>query len=107
MGNALLARVAAMEWHILDRICDLEIWCAHPYDMLSYVCLRQNSEKLLIVVLLIAPSPPFLDSFSLFPHLYFFPSAQFHLQTAQFSKFFSHATLPQENVALTCPRTRC
>jgi hypothetical protein len=93
MGNAPLARVAAMVWHILDQICKVDIRCAHPYDMLSYVCLRHNSEKLLIVVLLITPSPLFLDSLSLsFPHLYFFPSAQFHLQTTQFSKFFSQAT---------------
>lgn len=97
MGNTPLARVAAMVWHILDQICKVDIRCAHPYDMLSYVCLRQNSEKLLIVVLLITPSPLFWDSLSLslslsFPHLYFFPSAQYHLQTTQFSKLFSQAT---------------
>jgi hypothetical protein len=50
MGNAPLARAAAMVWHILDQICKVDIWCAHLYDMLSYVCLRQIFEKLLIVI---------------------------------------------------------
>jgi hypothetical protein len=91
MGSAPLARAAAMVWHILDQICKVDIWCAHLYDMLSYVCLRQNSEKLLIVVL-ITPSPLFLDSFSLFPLSLRFPGTQFHLQATQFSKFFEQAT---------------
>lgn len=92
MGNAPLARVAAMVWHILDQICKVDIWCAHPHDMLSYVCLRQNSEKLLISGTYNSFASLFRFILSLFPHLYFFPSAQFHLQTTQFSRFFSQAT---------------
>jgi hypothetical protein len=55
MGNAPLARVAEMVWHILDEICKMDMWCAYPYDMLSYVFLRQNSEKLLIALFCRSP----------------------------------------------------
>src|SRR5947209_13960852 len=65
-------------------------WCAHRYDMLNYVCLRQNSEKLLIVAL----------SYSLDCLLGFifsvvlvstFSRTRFHLQKTR-SSFYSQAT---------------
>lgn len=60
-----------------------------PYDMLGYVCLRQDSEKLLIVVLLITPSPLIL---SLFLISTFFQVRNFTFKQHNFLSFSSQAT---------------